>query len=34
MIVEVNAGGSLAADMQIRLTGTTLAGMTASDFFL
>jgi hypothetical protein len=32
VIVEVNAGGSLAADMEIRLTGTT--SMTASDFFL
>jgi hypothetical protein len=30
----MNTGGTLAADMQIRLTGTTLASMTASDFFL
>lgn len=34
VIVEVNTGGSLAADMQIRLTGTTLAAMTSSDFVL
>jgi len=34
VIVQVNTGGSLAADMQIRLTNTTLASMTASDFFL
>jgi hypothetical protein len=34
VIVEVNLGGSLAADMQIRLAHTTLASMTASDFFL
>ena len=34
LIVEVNTGGTLAADMQIRLTGTTLASMAASDFFL
>jgi Ca2+-binding RTX toxin-like protein len=34
LIVEVNTGGSLAPDMQIRLANTTLASMTASDFFL
>jgi Ca2+-binding RTX toxin-like protein len=34
VIVEVNTGGSLAADMQIRLTATTLASMTSSDFLL
>jgi serralysin len=34
VIVEVNTGGSLAADMHIRLTATTLASMTASDFLL
>ena len=34
VIVEVNTGGTLAADMQIRLTNTTLASMTASDFLL
>jgi Ca2+-binding RTX toxin-like protein len=34
VIVEVNTGGSLAADFQIRLAGTTLASMTAGDFFL
>ena len=34
LIVEVNIGGSLAADMQIRLTGTELASMSASDFLL
>ena len=34
LIVEVNTGGTLAADMQIRLSGTTLASMTSSDFFL
>ena len=34
VIVEVNTGGTLAADFAIRLTGTTLASMTASDFVL
>jgi serralysin len=34
VIVEVNTGGSLAADMQIRLTATGLASMIAGDFFL
>jgi len=34
VIVEVNTGGTLAADFAIRLTGTTLASMTASDFIL
>ena len=34
VIVEVNTGGTLAADVQIRLTGTTLASMTATDFLL
>lgn len=34
VIVEVNIGGTLTADMQIRLTGTMLTSMTASDFLL
>ena len=34
VIVEVNTGGSLSADVSIRLKGTTLASMTASDFVL
>jgi Ca2+-binding RTX toxin-like protein len=34
VIVEVNAEGDLAADFSIRLSGTTLASMTASDFIL
>jgi Ca2+-binding RTX toxin-like protein len=34
VIVEVNTGGSLAADMQIRLVNTTLASMSVGDFFL
>jgi hypothetical protein len=34
VIVEVNLVGSLAADMQIRLVNTTLASMSAGDFFL
>jgi serralysin len=34
LVVEVNTGGSLAADFAVRLAGTTLAGMSASDFFL
>ncbi len=33
-LVEVNTGGTLAPDFQIRLTSTTLASMTASDFLL
>ena len=34
VVVEVNTGATLAADMQIRLTATFLASMTASDFVL
>ena len=34
VLVEVNTGGSLAADFAIRLAATTLGSMTASDFFL
>jgi serralysin len=34
VLVEVNTGGSLAPDMQIRLTNTTLVNMAANDFFL
>ena len=34
VIVEVNTGGTLAADFAIRLVGTTRASMTASDFVL
>jgi Ca2+-binding RTX toxin-like protein len=34
VIVEVNTGGTLAPDFAIRLVGTTLASMTASDFVL
>lgn len=34
VLVEVNTGGSLAADMTIRLAATTLASMTATDFVL
>ncbi|MBX3575820.1 MAG: calcium-binding protein [Rhizobiaceae bacterium] len=34
VIVEVNTGGSLAADFSIRLKGTTLAEMSAGDFIL
>ena len=34
VLVEVNTGGTLAPDAQIRLTNTTLASMTASDFIL
>ena len=34
VLVEVNTGGSLAPDVAIRLTATTLASMTASDFVL
>jgi serralysin len=34
VVVEVNIGGTLDADMQIRLTNTTLKSMTSSDFLL
>ena len=34
VLVEVNTGGSLAADFQIRMTNTTLASMSTGDFFL
>jgi hypothetical protein len=34
VIVEVNTGGSLAADFSVRLKATTLASMTAGDFVL
>jgi Ca2+-binding RTX toxin-like protein len=34
LIVEVNTVGGLGADMQIRLTGTSLAAMAANDFIL
>ncbi|HTV69818.1 MAG TPA: hypothetical protein VMF90_14890 [Rhizobiaceae bacterium] len=34
VIVEVNTGGSLAADFAIRLVDTTLASMNAGDFVL
>lgn len=34
VIVEVNVGGTLAADFSIRLFGTTLASMNAGDFIL
>jgi len=34
LLVEVNLGGSLAADMHIRLTNTDVAAMAASDFYL
>ena len=34
LMIEVNTGGSLAADMQILLTSTTSASMTQSDFIL
>lgn len=34
VLVEVNTGGSLAADFAIRLAHTTLASMSASDFIL
>lgn len=34
VIVEVNTGGTLAADIQVTLTATTLASMSASDFVL
>ena len=34
LLVEVNTGGSFAADMQIRLVNTTLLSMTSTDFVL
>ena len=34
LIVQVNTGGTLAADVEIRLSNTTLASMAASDFVL
>ena len=34
LLVEVNTGGTLAADLAIRLTATTLASMAATDFVL
>jgi Ca2+-binding RTX toxin-like protein len=34
LIVEVNTGGSLAADFAVRLKDTTLASMNAGDFIL
>jgi len=34
VVVEVNTGGTLGADFSIRLTGTTLASMSAGDFVL
>lgn len=34
LLVEVNTGGTLAADVQIRLAATTLASMTLTDFIL
>lgn len=34
VIVEVNLSGTLAADFSIRLTGTTLASLSAADFIL
>ena len=34
VVVEVNISGNSLAEMQIRLGHTTLASMTASDFFL
>jgi Ca2+-binding RTX toxin-like protein len=34
VLVEVNTGGSLAADFQIRLVDTTVASMTKNDFVL
>ena len=34
VIVQVNIGGSLAADFAIRLAGTTLGSMTGGDFIL
>jgi serralysin len=34
VLVEVNVGGTLAADMQIRLVNTTFASMASTDFVL
>ncbi|MBX3577273.1 MAG: calcium-binding protein [Rhizobiaceae bacterium] len=34
VVVEINTGGSLAADVSIRLSKTSFASMTASDFVL
>jgi len=34
IIVEVNTGGSLGADVSVRLKATTLASMSAGDFLL
>ena len=34
VIVEVNTGGTLAADSSVRLVGTTIGSMTATDFVL
>jgi serralysin len=34
LLVEVNTGGTLAADFAIRLTGTSLGSMAAGDFIL
>jgi hypothetical protein len=34
VIVEVNTGGSLAADFAIRLSKTALSSMSAGDFIL
>jgi len=34
LIVEVNACGSLAADMQVRPTATAQGSMATSDFIL
>ncbi len=34
LLVQVNTGGSLAPDMEIRLKATTVASMTQSDFLL
>jgi autotransporter-associated beta strand protein len=34
LLVEVNTGGTLAADFAVRLTGTTLASMSSGDFVL
>jgi hypothetical protein len=34
VIIEVNTTGSMAADVAIRLTDTTFASLSASDFVL
>ena len=34
VVVQVNTGGSLAADMHIRVAASTFASMTATDFVL